>query len=591
MLSAEGVPTVHVYDRDYVPPAPTAVRALRVLLLLGAGLALLTVGGYAASTTEPFAVVLGQATWTLVPAAIAFVVARRLSRPTRRLHRWATAAAVLWTVGAVASMGVGDPRGLTQLALPVALLVLLRRPSTLDYVDRVASAQPPAPQRRRSPLARLGAGAAAADSGQGTLEYVGVLAAAVLVVAVAGASVQAQQPAVSEKVDELVCSFGSGPGCDGGGGTADGTDGQDGQDGEDGGEDGDGRDEDREACEGLLGCAWEVVKQVGSGAFNVVKGAWDDLVGIWELIQDPGKLLDAIAYLIENPTELWKLIWDDETAAMWASGDYGGAIGRLIWNVGSFFIPGVNLGKLAAKGGRFGTLADLAGELAGARKLAHDAGEAADTAADAARRGDVDAASEAAREAREAADEAAEAARRRGCPVAAGPLSGSGVLALGGADRPVHAVAAVGAVLTASRVLAGGDCGDLTDAAREADEAADRAEGALALSDEAAGDALTGMRNDGGHAIRHLRDEGLIPNRGSLASQVEQFSTLTRPILTAPSSTFSWRLGGTQSVGYVGKAPDGTDVVVFVATEGPYKGKVISAVVPDANQRTQWGIP
>ncbi len=477
---------MHVYDRDYVPPVPRAVRVLRLLLLLGAGVALVTVGGYAASTTEPFAVVVGQSTWALVPAAVAFVVARRLARPSRRLHRWATAAAVLWTVGAVASLGAGDPRGLTQLALPIALFVLLRRPSTLDYVDRVASGHPVAPTTRRTPISRLGAGTTAAESGQGALEYVGVLAAAVLVVAVAGASVQVQQQPVRERVDELICSFGSGPGCDGSTGADGGQDGgQDGGDDEQGGDED--RSEDEEACSGLLGCAWEVVKQVGSGVFNIAKGAWDDLVGIWELIQDPGTLLDAIAHLLENPTELWQLIWDDETAAMWESGDYGGAIGRLIWNVGSFFIPGVNLGKLAAKGGRFGKLADLAGELAGARRSADDAAEAADSAADAARRGDADAAAEAAQEARDAADEAAEAARRRGCPVAAGPAPAGAVVALG-EGRAVHSLAAVGAVLTvgevlassrvlASQVLAGGDCGDLTDAAREADEAADVAEG------------------------------------------------------------------------------------------------------------------
>lgn len=114
--------------------------------------------------------------------------------------------------------------------------------------------------------------------------------------------------------------------------------------------------------------------------------------------------------------------------------------------------------------------------------------------------------------------------------------------------------------------------------------------GAIGFSDDAVGSAYQGMRSGGGHAIRHLRDEGLISNSGSLASQVSQFENLTSPILRSPSSTFDWRLGNTLTRGFAGESR-GRQVVVFVAKEGPYQGRVLSAVVPDASQMAQWGLP
>ena len=98
------------------------------------------------------------------------------------------------------------------------------------------------------------------------------------------------------------------------------------------------------------------------------------------------------------------------------------------------------------------------------------------------------------------------------------------------------------------------------------------------------------MRSGGGHAIRHLRDEGLIPNAGSLSSQVSAFEDLTSPILTSPSKTFDWTLGTTRTRAFAGSV-GGRQVVVFVAKEGPYQGRVLSAVVPDANQVTPGGVP
>jgi RHS repeat-associated protein len=101
--------------------------------------------------------------------------------------------------------------------------------------------------------------------------------------------------------------------------------------------------------------------------------------------------------------------------------------------------------------------------------------------------------------------------------------------------------------------------------------------------------AFQGMRSGGGHAMRHLIDEGLIPNAGSLAGRAKLFEKLTAPILEHPTSTFDWALGPTATRGFAGEI-GGTRVVVFVAKEGPFQGRVLSAVVPDANQVIKWGL-
>ncbi|MBK8236406.1 MAG: RHS repeat-associated core domain-containing protein [Deltaproteobacteria bacterium] len=112
---------------------------------------------------------------------------------------------------------------------------------------------------------------------------------------------------------------------------------------------------------------------------------------------------------------------------------------------------------------------------------------------------------------------------------------------------------------------------------------------AIGFSSDAVASAYEGMRSGGGHAMRHLIDEGLIANSGSLASRARLFEQLTSPILRNPVKSFSWRLGATAARAFAGEV-GGRRVVVFVAKEGPYQGRVLSAVVPDASQIAQWGL-
>ena len=102
-------------------------------------------------------------------------------------------------------------------------------------------------------------------------------------------------------------------------------------------------------------------------------------------------------------------------------------------------------------------------------------------------------------------------------------------------------------------------------------------------------DAFTGMRADGGHAIRHLMDEGFIPNAGSLASRTGLFQNLTKGILTNPTATFNWNLRGLPVRGFMGTI-DGKNVWVMVAKSGRYQGKVVTSFVPDATQLIQAGL-
>jgi hypothetical protein len=118
---------------------------------------------------------------------------------------------------------------------------------------------------------------------------------------------------------------------------------------------------------------------------------------------------------------------------------------------------------------------------------------------------------------------------------------------------------------------------------------ATNAAAAIGFTDDAVASAYQGMNGGGGHAIRHLVEEGLIPNAGSLASRVQAFQDLTSPILRNPAAAFDWKLGGTATRAFAGEA-GGRPVVVFVAKEGPFHGRVLSAIVPDAAQMAQWGL-
>jgi hypothetical protein len=114
----------HPDDDDRPLPAP--LRPVRVLLYAGAALTALVVlgallaGGLGGAN-------LGRAVWVAWPGVAAFVLARRLHRG-RRFEFWGVVVVcAFWTLGALATLGGGQLRGLTQLLIPVAVLALLLR--------------------------------------------------------------------------------------------------------------------------------------------------------------------------------------------------------------------------------------------------------------------------------------------------------------------------------------------------------------------------------------------------------------------------------------------------------------------------------
>jgi len=88
--------------------------------------------------------------------------------------------------------------------------------------------------------------------------------------------------------------------------------------------------------------------------------------------------------------------------------------------------------------------------------------------------------------------------------------------------------------------------------------------------------------------LARLKD-GLIPNKGSVASQAKYFQENFSQVLTSPHKTFDWKIGDTQAKGFARRV-DGKMVVLFVAKEGPYQGMVLSSMVPGARNMTKWDL-
>lgn len=496
------------------PAAPAGLRLLRLVLVATACLTLVTVGGYllmAPRTADR----LGEAAWGVLPAVLALALSRRAGYARTRVFAGVLALGVLMLLLALARVAAGEVQGLVNLLLPAVMLsLLLRRDVRGHLLGRAVgegwTLRPRSVRDRGSPrrlvlFRRTRAG----DDGQAALELVAVLGIVAVVVGI-GASALMAAP-VEQETEQAVCGFlegadcgdggagsdggGGGSGGGGGGGGAGGS-GGDGDGGGDGGGDSGGSGEAGgttpdsggggeaggadDSCSGFFGCALSVLRQVGSGIYQVVDAAVDDVVGIFELVMDPSQIVDALAYLVEHPGDaLAGLFWDAESRAMWGAGDYGGAVGRLVWNVGSMFIPFVNAGKVASA---LGDLGRLSGVATSADELA-DLASAARRAEEAARAGDPFGAADIAVDARREADELAERARTAGC-LSAGPVTLQ-VLAAG----PARGAAPV------MVVAGGGLCDAAGDAARRADEAAD-----------AAAEAAGGAVNSAGRAYPRVLD-------------------------------------------------------------------------------------
>lgn len=164
-----------------------------------------------------------------------------------------------------------------------------------------------------------------------------------------------------------------------------------------------------------------------------------------------------------------------------------------------------------------------------------------------------------------------------------------GLMALADAEDPFdYVIAAVesvpagkGVSVLIKEAKALYQAGKVDEAARIVSEVAS-ANKAIGFTPDAAETAVTGMRNGGGHAIRHL-EGNIIPNNGSLQSRVDSFKDVALPILENPIHSSDWRIGGTQGRAFLGNV-NGENIVIVVAKSGPHQGKVISSFVPDEDQ-------
>jgi hypothetical protein len=111
----------------------------------------------------------------------------------------------------------------------------------------------------------------------------------------------------------------------------------------------------------------------------------------------------------------------------------------------------------------------------------------------------------------------------------------------------------------------------------------------IGFADDAVRSAFIGMNRQGGHAIRKLEALGYIPQTGNLASRVKAFEKFVTPILTSPTHSFDYKVGKYWTRGFAQKI-DNQWLAVFVAKEGPYQGKVVTAFFPDPNQIVIMGL-
>ncbi|MGK5557992.1 hypothetical protein ACSNOI_40940 [Actinomadura kijaniata] len=120
---------------------PKTVKAIRILMFVAAGFSfvatlafLITVGVTAAS--------LGAALWSVFPGVLSLVLALRIAEGRKGLRRGIIALEIFFILLAFSRLGQGDPRGLTNMVLPIAVLVLLFRSEVKAYFAGRVSAAP-----------------------------------------------------------------------------------------------------------------------------------------------------------------------------------------------------------------------------------------------------------------------------------------------------------------------------------------------------------------------------------------------------------------------------------------------------------------
>ena len=116
-------------------PVPGTVRAIRALLVAGAVLTGLgAVGAFLVAGFNPE--VAGQVVWAAWPGVLGGFLARSLYAGGRRRFWLVVVVCAFWLLGALGAVGNGHPQGMTELVLPVAILICLTRAPSRDFFLR-----------------------------------------------------------------------------------------------------------------------------------------------------------------------------------------------------------------------------------------------------------------------------------------------------------------------------------------------------------------------------------------------------------------------------------------------------------------------
>jgi len=114
---------------------PTAVKTVRVLLYIVAGFTVLTtIGVLLAAGASPE--IIGRLIWAAWPGVLGFIVALKLTTPSRLKFWLIIVAAAFLILGSLSDLGHGDPRGFTTLILPILILIFVLQGSARRYFFR-----------------------------------------------------------------------------------------------------------------------------------------------------------------------------------------------------------------------------------------------------------------------------------------------------------------------------------------------------------------------------------------------------------------------------------------------------------------------
>lgn len=118
---------------------PTTVKAVRVLMVMVAVVTAMTTAGFLVASGLT-AVTLGYALWSAWPGAVSLGLALRVRDGGVWLLRGIIALQAVYVLLSLARLGAGDPRGLVNLAFPIAILVLATRKSAHDHFRAAGAA-------------------------------------------------------------------------------------------------------------------------------------------------------------------------------------------------------------------------------------------------------------------------------------------------------------------------------------------------------------------------------------------------------------------------------------------------------------------